>query len=151
MGRISQWDESTRGKFLMLYWYPFVFQRADNIAGHAGCTWWKKSFRRIPYLFKHSLKVLFGSSLVAQWVKDLAFSMLWHGFYPWPRNFCMLRIWPKKIQLVSSLCGTAETWIWPISMRMRVQFLALLSELRMQYCHELWYRPGNFHMPQVQP
>ena len=26
------------------------------------------------------------SSLVAQWVKDLALSLLWCGFYPWPGN-----------------------------------------------------------------
>ena len=39
-----------------------------------------------------------GSSLVAQWVKDLALSLewllkwlLWHGFDPWPRNFYMLK------------------------------------------------------------
>ena len=35
------------------------------------------------------------SSLVAQWVKDLALLLLWHGFDPWPRNVCMLWVWPK--------------------------------------------------------
>ena len=36
-----------------------------------------------------------GSSLVAQWVKDLALSLLWlwlllwHKFSPWPGNFHM--------------------------------------------------------------
>ena len=36
-----------------------------------------------------------GISLVAQWVKDLAWLLLWlrsllcHGFDPWPGNFCM--------------------------------------------------------------
>ena len=29
-------------------------------------------------------------------VKDTALSMLWHGFDPWPRNFCMPWMWPKK-------------------------------------------------------
>ena len=39
---------------------------------------------------------------MAQWVKDLALSLwwlrwlLWHGLNPWPRNFQMLRVWPKK-------------------------------------------------------
>ena len=28
-----------------------------------------------------------GSSLVVQWVKDLALSLLWPGFNPWPGNF----------------------------------------------------------------
>ena len=31
-------------------------------------------------------------------------------------------------------------WIWLVSMRMRVQSLALLSGLRTRCCHELWYR-----------
>ena len=42
------------------------------------------------------------SSLVAQWVKDPAFSLLWlclHlwlRFNPWPGNFCKLPVQPKK-------------------------------------------------------
>ena len=31
-----------------------------------------------------------GSALVAQWVKDLALSLLWQGSDPWPRNFFVL-------------------------------------------------------------
>ena len=23
-------------------------------------------------------------------------SLLWHGFNPWPQNFCMTWAWPKK-------------------------------------------------------
>ena len=43
-----------------------------------------------------------GSSLVAQWVKDMALSLewlgslLWLGFDPWPRNFHVSQAWPKK-------------------------------------------------------
>ena len=39
---------------------------------------------------------------MAQWVKDLVFSLqwlgslLWHGFNPWPRNVHMLWACPKK-------------------------------------------------------
>lgn len=33
---------------------------------------------------------------MAQWIKGMALSLLWLGFHPWPRNFCMLRPWPKK-------------------------------------------------------
>ena len=46
------------------------------------------------------------SFLVVQWVKDLALSMLWprlqlgHDFDPWPRNFCMLSVWPKEKKIV---------------------------------------------------
>ena len=32
---------------------------------------------------------------MAQWVKDLASSLLWHGLYPWPQNFHSLWAWPK--------------------------------------------------------
>ena len=39
---------------------------------------------------------------MAQWVRDLALSLLWlglllwHGFDPWPGNFHMLCMWQKK-------------------------------------------------------
>ena len=36
-----------------------------------------------------------GSSRVAQWVKGLVSSLLWHGFDPWPGNFCMPWAQPK--------------------------------------------------------
>ena len=35
-------------------------------------------------------------SLMVQRVKDLAFSLLWLRLSPWPRNFYMLQMWPKK-------------------------------------------------------
>ena len=40
---------------------------------------------------------------VAQWVKDLALSLLWlwlqlwHRFHPWPGNFHLPQVWPEKI------------------------------------------------------
>ena len=37
-----------------------------------------------------------GSSLVAYWVRDLALSLLWSRFNPWPRNFRLPRVWPKR-------------------------------------------------------
>ena len=41
------------------------------------------------------------SSLVDQWVKDttlsLLWSLLWHEFDPWARNFCMPQAWPPQI------------------------------------------------------
>ena len=36
---------------------------------------------------------------MAQQVKDLALSLLWHGFHPWPGNFCVPQAWPKKMML----------------------------------------------------
>ena len=32
---------------------------------------------------------------MAQWVKDLALSLLWSRFDPWPRSFCILWVQPK--------------------------------------------------------
>ena len=29
-------------------------------------------------------------------VRDSVLSLLWLGFDPWPRNFQMLKAWPKK-------------------------------------------------------
>ena len=38
---------------------------------------------------------------MAQWVKDLMsllwlWSLLWHGFNPWPENFHVPWVWPKN-------------------------------------------------------
>ena len=61
-----------------------------------------------PLRITHLLLTLFTSktnlwsSLVAQWAKDPVLSLLWlwlllwHGFDPWPGNFCMLQAGPKK-------------------------------------------------------
>ena len=38
------------------------------------------------YFYKQDIKSKATSSLVAQQVKDLALSLLWHGFNPWPRE-----------------------------------------------------------------
>ena len=35
-------------------------------------------------------------SMVGQPVKDLVLLLLWHGFDPWPGNFCMLQVWWGK-------------------------------------------------------
>ena len=29
-------------------------------------------------------------------IKDSALLLLWLGFNPWPRNFCIMWVWPKK-------------------------------------------------------
>ena len=44
------------------------------------------------------MKNIVGSSLVAQQVKALALSLLWYEFDPWPGNFHMLQVWPKKLK-----------------------------------------------------
>ena len=46
---------------------------------------------------KNSIKEKeFWSYLVAQWVKDLVLSLLWHSFNPCLGSFCMLRAQPKR-------------------------------------------------------
>ena len=53
-------------------------------------------------LFFNLFKSVFWSSLAAQWLKDLAWSLLWlslllwHGFDPWPWNFGLLQSWSKR-------------------------------------------------------
>ena len=42
------------------------------------------------------------SSLVAQWVKDLTWALLWLWllpwlrFHPWPRKLHMMQVWQEK-------------------------------------------------------
>ena len=65
--------------------------------GDGRCSKW--SFRERKSVYKISS---IGSSLTAQWVKDLMLSLLWlrqllwHKFNPWPGNFHMLHVWPQK-------------------------------------------------------
>ena len=40
---------------------------------------------------------------MAQQIKDLVLSLLWHGFDPWPRNSYMPQAWQKKIKKYSFL------------------------------------------------
>ena len=52
------------------------------------------------------------SSIVVQRVKDPALSLqqleqlLWHGFDPWPGNFYMPWLWPKKKKEKTYMPGT---------------------------------------------
>ena len=44
-------------------------------------------------------------SLVAQWVKDMLLSLLWHGFDPWPGNFYVLWMQSKMKKTGVSVMG----------------------------------------------
>ena len=61
-------------------------------------NWYKLLKRYFVTLYKKVLR----SSLVVEGVEDLALSLqqlrslLWRGFDPWPGNFHMLQLWPKK-------------------------------------------------------
>ena len=56
---------------------------------------------------------------MAQWVKDLALSLLWHGFHPWPGDFCVHTceyflgiLWacPKNIPLFLASIPRVTSW-----------------------------------------
>ena len=56
---------------------------------------------------------------MVQWVKDPVLSLLWLGslvwcgFGPWPRNFCVLQAWPKGKKKKMSL-SRVENYIFQI-------------------------------------
>ena len=56
------------------------------------------------------------NSFLVQWVKDLVLSMqqlgllLWHKFDPWPRNFHMPQVWPKKKKKERKKGNVAVQW-----------------------------------------
>ena len=39
---------------------------------------------------------------MAQWFEDPLFSLLWHRFDPWSRNFPLPWVWPKKKGMAES-------------------------------------------------
>ena len=67
------------------------------------CVWWYAfGLHMLPnntYIIAFYIpKISNGSSLVTQWAKDLALSLLWYGFDPWPRNFRMSWVQKNKQQ-----------------------------------------------------
>lgn len=91
----ERWNLNIQGDFLT--WtsgsvstlIPSRFTTTAKARGAAGLT-------------KHLQESPRKSSLVAQEVKDSVLSLLglrslmWRGFDPLPRNFCMSQVWPKK-------------------------------------------------------
>ena len=70
------------------------------------------------------------SSLVAQWVKNLALSLLWLGFDPWPRNFHLLKSWPninKKLGVASDFSQIISFWIQSL-VQLHFLFSSLLQK-----------------------
>ena len=62
------------------------------------------------------LKISDRSSLVAQWVKDPALSLLCLRFDPWPGNFCMLKVWTEQKQ-TKNLTDWTLMMIWFIAIQ----------------------------------
>ena len=64
--------------------------------------------------------MMYWSSLVAQWVKDLALALLWHRFDPWLRSFWMPQVQPKKKKKSVVPAMALRKRIQLVSMRMWV-------------------------------
>ena len=41
-------------------------------------------------------------------IKDSVLLLLWHGFDPWPGNFCMLQAWQKKKKIIIIIIAMAS-------------------------------------------
>ena len=76
---------------------------------------------------------------MAQWVRDLVLSLLWHGFDPWPGNFLILWVWPKKVCIGVPIVAQ---WLMNPTRNHEVvgSIPGLTSGLRIWCCRELWYR-----------
>ena len=77
------------------------------------------------------------SSLVVQYVKDLALSLqwlgtlLWRGFDPWPGNFRILRAWPKPNQTTNKKISVlVQAHFFPSRSHMYTQTQKYLKLLR---------------------
>ena len=84
-------DTHTHAAFPDLFTYEVLFPIKPLLhpKGMKVYIYKKTNIREFP----SSLK---GSSLVAQWVKDLLLSVLWLGFDLWLRNFCMPQVSQKR-------------------------------------------------------
>lgn len=76
----GQGEKSERGKLKGIGW---CVSHPNHMAGF-GTLWLESEIEQTR------------NSLMAQQVKDLAFSLLWNGFNLWPGNFHMLWAWPKE-------------------------------------------------------
>lgn len=109
------------------------------------------------------------SLLMAQWVKEPAMSLLWHQVHPWPWNFHVVWVQPKKgrgggcsltenLSLLSSsltcpagrrrgmvISGTNAPCPYPLSM---TSFLvpALYAVLAREDLGMLWAHPGGVRL-----
>ena len=78
-----------------LYHYLLPIQELLLLYVPMVCMQYVHNIYRLIFFFK-------GSSMVVQWVKDSALSLLWlrsllwHRFDPWPGNFRMLWAWLKN-------------------------------------------------------
>ena len=57
------------------------------------------------------LKNIFWSSLVAEQVKDLTLSLLWHGFDLWPQNFSMPQAQTKNKKIKRIFISEIIPWL----------------------------------------
>ena len=82
----------------------------------------------------------------------------YYQFHPWPGNFHILQVQPKKKKSRHSHCGSVVTNPTIIHEDV-VLSLASLSGSGIWHCHELWHRPAaaapvqplTWELPQMQP
>ena len=78
--------------FLYGLWTPGTSQPRQVVSFKSTSVGWRVFFSGNQTVINNVLqkRSLLWSSLLAHQVKDLALSLLWHGFDPWPGNFHML-------------------------------------------------------------
>ena len=101
----------------VLFWNSGGIKMLDLHSGEIRIIWRKKSL---------TLRIVLGSSLVAQEVKEPVLSLLWwQGFDCWPCNLCMSLVWPKKNFFFMFVCFGG-----PHLRHMEVPRLGVESELQ---------------------
>ena len=66
---------------------------------------------------------------MVQWVKDPLLAQLWHRFNPWPRNFHMFQMQPKKKKKKKSwsshcdIVGSEPDWLYWLRSLQRCRFI----------------------------
>ena len=92
--------------FIFGLFFPCRFHATSSSTTCCTTTYYPTSSTNMWVFY---LKNFLGVPFVAQWVKDLVLpqlwcrSQLWLEFSPWPRNFHMLPVWPKKKRMFSLL------------------------------------------------
>ena len=90
---------------------------------------------------------------VVQWVKDLVLLQLWHRlqlqleFDPWPGNFHMLQVWPKKIWLPDvSLQMSPELWclLWNTNTDVKYKLMLTFSSYFRWTLLKPWFSSLSF-------
>ena len=108
-------------------------------------------FREIPSLRKQDTKLVpdmvlhlkadHGSDSVNICHWDFDSNLIVQFLCLWLLDLELRNLFGIKIKKEEGVPVVAQwKWIWLVSVKTQVQFLALLSGLRIQHCHEFWHR-----------